>query len=140
MTSVIVDLDVLADSRWRDDLRPTAGIGDWDVYHAEMTKDRLNLHAFILVDGLIRMGVYATVVTHRPWKWREAIQAWMVKHNVRADKLVCRADHNFNANPEALADLIEGESRSDFVILGDDERIADAVRAMGVYVIQAHRP
>lgn len=137
MTSVIVDLDVLADNRWRDHMRD---IANWDDYHAQGSHDPLNAHAFMLVEGLVRMGCDIGVITHRPAKWAQPIRRWLTLHSVKANRLSCRPNESWYPIPVAMAALIAAEPTPDFVILGDDERLVEAVRATGVFIVQVSRP
>lgn len=137
MTSVVVDLDALADSRWRDDLRDAS---NWNKYHAQSSKDPLDVHAFMLVDGLSRMGCDIGVISTVPARWAPMLRSWLVSHGIKADRLSCRATGNTDPNANVLATLIAAEPRPDFVLLGGDERVVEAVRATGVFIVQVHRP
>ncbi len=138
MTSVIVDLDVLADSRWRDDLRDG---GDWDAYHAAGANDPLDTRALMIVNGLARMGCYIEVVTHRPARWSTVVSNWLFRFDVCANRISSRPDHSFAANHDVIASLIGAIPRPDFVLLPDtDERLIEAVRATGVFIVQVSRP
>lgn len=137
MTSVIVDLDVLADSAWREDVRAS---GDWDAYHAAAAADRVDLRALMLVEGLTRMGATVTVVSARPERWMQSTIQWLVMMGVSINRMTMRPTGDQRTNPDVVADLIAKEPRPNFVLLGDDERIVEAVRATGVFIVQVHRP
>lgn len=141
MTSVIIDLDVLADSRWRSDLRPSGGGPEsWEGYHAAGVNDTLDFRAFMLVTGLHRMGTALTVVSHRPEPWMRSVMQWLINHEVPIYRIVLRRAGDFRPNSEVMADLIGNEPTPDFAILGDDERVIEAVRATGVFIVQVSRP
>lgn len=137
MTSVIVDLDVLADSAWRDDIRAS---GDWDAYHAMAQQDPLDIRALVLVEGLTRMGATITVVSHRPERWMPSTIQWLMMMGVSISRIAMRPQGDLRTNAEVIADLIAKEPRPQFVLLGDDERVVEAVRATGVFIVQVHRP
>lgn len=140
---LLVDIDhTLSDAAWRDDM--IIG-GDWDAYHTAGREDAPIQEMVELINGMADSGAMIIGVTARPDKWRTQTMQWMVKHFVQMHEILMRHDNNYRPSGDMKVELVKqrfGENLEKIptgtavLFIDDNEKVVEAVRALGITVLQ----
>lgn len=145
MRILLVDIDhTLAAAARRDHLLEAAYRDKaWDEYHADSAHDNCVPEMVALANTAQMGGWYVIGLTSRPEKWRALTNAWLMKHRVRLDLLLMRAENDWRPAKESklatyLAYAKHMSSPPESVILIDDQDAnVEAFKAVGITVLQA---
>jgi hypothetical protein len=139
MTTVIADLDTLALSDWRADLRPANGDGDWDTYHQALATDPPDLRLVLLLQGLARCAVEIVLVTDRPSPWMWLTLQWVTMHDVPGIALHMRPENDWSPGPEVKFQFISAQPPPPAFVLSADPRFLELCREQGIMTLEVTR-
>lgn len=144
MRIILVDIDhTISDAYWRDHM---IGTMPWDEYHSWSIGDKPLYDICELLRAARKHDELAFVgITARPEKWRQATMAWLVRHDIRLDYLMMRAEDDYRPAPPLKLDLMDKflaehnlERDAVVALLEDRDDVTAAFKGVGITVLQVH--
>lgn len=127
-----IDIDnTLADSAWRDSLKP-----NWDEYHQASANDKPHSCMVELINSL-EQSHWIICITTRPERWRQLTMTWLLKHKINIDELLMRPDDDFRSSPELKLEIIKSYLEDNVIAIDDREDVVTAYRGAGITALQA---
>jgi hypothetical protein len=110
---------------------------DWDAFHADAINDAPIIDGIEFINSLARNYMIIGLTT-RQERWRNVSMQWLVRHEVRIDKLLMRPDADFSAAPEMKMRLCANELDVLFpsavaMIIDPREDVIAAFRERGIH-------
>lgn len=135
---IICDIDgTIADNARRVHLVP-----DWDAFHADMENDPPYEHVVNLIHILDDADYAILFLTGRPEKYRPQTRQWLDSYGLYHECLM-RPDDNYMKAPDLKWKILcerfggeEGVKKNVFMVIEDQDRIVEAFRNHGLFVIQ----
>jgi hypothetical protein len=144
MRILFVDIDhTLTAAHWRNDMIEVAKRDrDWDTYHKESINDKPITEMIALVNCLQVSGWYIVGLTTRPEKWRQLTNDWLLRYEVRIDKLLMRPHDDFRPDAQSKLDIvtqfIAHHQVDSIIVIDDNDYVVSSFRAQNVTVLQAY--
>ena len=133
---VMVDLELLADTSWRQSMVEQA---DWDTYYAALIDDEPTPLAQVVRD-MHDANILTCAYSTRPEKWRQLTTEWLLKHNLLLDDLLLRPDDNYMRQellkPFLVREFMEGDLTGVMLVIDDLETSISAFKAAGLNVMR----
>lgn len=141
MKVAFIDIDhSISNAYWRDGM---IGTGTWDDYHEASAKDQPIKETIELINSLHKDSWTIIGVTGRPERFRQLSNLWLVENYVMIDKLIMRADDDYNPSADYKIAAVKEEMLTlpkDAIVVAFDDRdnIVAAYRAAHILVLQIH--
>lgn len=132
--TIIIDLEgTLSDDAHRQDLR---SMGDYQAYAEAIDHDEPNDFLVNMIEVLSEFYDIC-VIGNSNERYRTQIEAWLYDNGVMADQVILRPDDCYESEVDWKIFVIDETFELDnvAVIIDDDERVCDAVRAAGLFTM-----